>query len=237
MNALRLFAGRCARATRKKSLRPSKSAPASFSPHEEVERRRAQRAPGRWSYRPRRVASESGPFRSTASLVAKTGAGRRRLKLSLHFELMADACPLPLSSNWLKSNLEAARIGRRLLERRARDARSFGELPSFPNDKEPRARARTPTIHHRAHLRAVLGLATGQSGPSPFGLPQASHPRPGDLGEARSDFGVRLRLSPDRRGRVFGHRDSGPRRRVDRARGDGGAQADSALSLRSIHRS
>src|SRR5215217_7277818 len=136
MNALRLFAGRCARATRKKSLRPSKSAPASFSPHEEVERRRAQRAPGRWSYRPRRVASESGPFRSTASLVAKTGAGRRRLKLSLHFELMADACPLPLSSNWLKSNLEAARIGRRLLERRARDARSFGELPSFPNDKE-----------------------------------------------------------------------------------------------------
>ena len=55
--------------------------------------------------------------------------------------------------------LEAARIGRRLLERRARDARSFGELPSFPNDKEPRARARTPTIHHRAHLRAVLGLA------------------------------------------------------------------------------
>src|SRR5215211_5906940 len=32
--------------------------------------------------------------------------------------------------------LEAARIGRRLLERRARDARSFGELPSFPNDKE-----------------------------------------------------------------------------------------------------
>ena len=136
MNALRLFAGRCARATRKKSLRPSKSAPASFSPHEEVERRRAQRAPGRWSYRPRRVASESGPFRSTASLVAKTGAGRRRLKLSLHFELMADACPLPLSSNWLQSNLEAARIGRRLLERRAQDARSFGALSSFPNDKE-----------------------------------------------------------------------------------------------------
>src|SRR5215213_7056769 len=91
--------------------------------------------------------------------------------------------------------LEAARIGRRLLERRARDARSFGESPSFPNDKEPRARARTPTIHHRAHLRAVPGFATGQSGPSPFGLPQASHPRPGDLGEARSDFSVRLGLS------------------------------------------
>ena len=52
-----------------------------------------------------------------------------------------------------------------------------------------------------------------------------------------SDFGVRLRLSPDRRGRVFGHRDSGPTRGVDRTWGDGGAQANSALGLRSIHRS
>jgi hypothetical protein len=91
MNALRLFLGRCARATRKKSLKPSKSAPASFSAHEEVEQRRAQRAPRKVELQ----ASESGPFRSTASLVAKRGAGRRRLKLSLHFELMADACPYP----------------------------------------------------------------------------------------------------------------------------------------------
>src|SRR5688572_17646655 len=41
--------------------------------------------------------------------------------------------------------LEAARIGRRLLERLARDARSFGELPSFPNDKEP---SPCPHSHH-----------------------------------------------------------------------------------------
>ncbi len=71
--------------------------------------------------------------------------------------------------------------------KRRRDAPSFGELPSFPNDKE-HARARTPTIPHRAHLRAVPGLATRQSRPSPFGLPQASHPRPGDLGEGRSQI-------------------------------------------------
>ena len=33
-------------------------------------------------------------------------AGRpRRLKLSLHFELMADGCPLPLSPKWLKSSI------------------------------------------------------------------------------------------------------------------------------------
>ena len=50
-------------------------------------------------------ASESGPFRSTASLLAKTVAERRRLKLSLHFELIAYACPLPLSPKWLKSSL------------------------------------------------------------------------------------------------------------------------------------
>ena len=100
MNALRLFSGRCARATRKKSLRPSKSAPASFSAHEEVEWRRAQRAPRKVELQ----ASESGPFRSTASLLAKTVAERRRLKLALHFELIAYACPLPLSPKWLKSS-------------------------------------------------------------------------------------------------------------------------------------
>ena len=100
MNALRLFSGRCARATRKKSLRPSKSATASFSPHEEVEWRRAQRAPRKVELQ----ASESGTFRSTASLLAKTVAERRRLKLSLHFELIAYACPLPLSPKWLKSS-------------------------------------------------------------------------------------------------------------------------------------
>jgi hypothetical protein len=104
INALRLSSGRCARATRKKSLRPSKSAPASFSPHEEeVERSRAQRTPGKVELQ----ASESGPFRSPASSLAKSGAaGRRRLKLSLHFELMADGCPLPLSPKWLKSSVE-----------------------------------------------------------------------------------------------------------------------------------
>ena len=101
MNAPRLFSGRCARATRKKSLRPSKSATASFSAHEEVEWRRAQRAPRK---EVELQASEGGPFRSTASLPVKSGARRRRLKLSLHFELIADACPLPLSPEWLESS-------------------------------------------------------------------------------------------------------------------------------------
>src|SRR5215207_10818885 len=52
INALRDFLRVSVRTpTRKKSLRPSKSAPAySFSPNEEVEHRRAQRAPpARWS--------------------------------------------------------------------------------------------------------------------------------------------------------------------------------------------
>jgi hypothetical protein len=89
---VRLFSGRPRPLTRKKSLRPSTTATASFSPHEEVERRRAQRAPREVKLE----ASESGLFRSTASLLAKTGAGRRRLALSLHFELMADARTLPL---------------------------------------------------------------------------------------------------------------------------------------------
>ena len=45
-------------------------------------------------------ASESGPFRSAASLVAKSGAGgRRRLKLSLHFELMAEEHTYPFRLN------------------------------------------------------------------------------------------------------------------------------------------
>jgi hypothetical protein len=48
------------------SLRPSKSAPASFSAHEEVELQACPKGT------PRKVeleASQSGPFRSTASLV------------------------------------------------------------------------------------------------------------------------------------------------------------------------
>jgi len=99
---VRLIAGRCARATRKKSLRPSKSATPSFSTHEEVERRRAQGAPRNVELE----TSKIGSFRSTASLPAKMGAGCRRLELSLHFELMADARTVPLSPTWLKSSGE-----------------------------------------------------------------------------------------------------------------------------------
>jgi hypothetical protein len=40
---VRLSAGRCGRATREKSLRPSKFTTASYSAHEEVAQRRAQR--------------------------------------------------------------------------------------------------------------------------------------------------------------------------------------------------
>jgi hypothetical protein len=68
INALRDFLRVGVRTpTRKKSLRPSKSAPAySFSPNEEVELQACPKGT------PRKVeleASQSGPFRSTASLV------------------------------------------------------------------------------------------------------------------------------------------------------------------------
>ena len=68
INALRDFLRVSVRTpTRKKSLRPSKSAPAySFSPNEEVELQACPKGT------PRKVeleASQSGPFRSTASLV------------------------------------------------------------------------------------------------------------------------------------------------------------------------
>jgi hypothetical protein len=70
MNIRETFFGSVSAGDPKKSLRPSKTATPSFSTHEEVERRRAQRAP--------RIVElevpESGPFRSTASLLAKMGA-------------------------------------------------------------------------------------------------------------------------------------------------------------------
>ena len=58
--------------------------------------------------------------------------------------------------------------------KRTRDARSFGELPSFPSEKE-RARARDPTIHHRAHLGTIQCSFARARGASPFGLSPLAH--------------------------------------------------------------
>src|SRR5215207_167844 len=103
--------------------------------------------------------------------------------------------------------------------KRTRDARSFGELPSFP--MKERTCARTPTIPHRAHLATVLCPAARKEGGSSIRLSPPPHTRPGGLREARASVGVRLRLPQDRRRRVLGNHASPAARRVDRDRGDG----------------
>lgn len=67
--------------------------------------------------------------------------------------------------------------------KRTRDARSFGELPSFPSEKE-HACARDPTIHHRAHLGTIQCCAARARGASSFGLSPLTHPRPGGFQQA-----------------------------------------------------
>src|SRR5215204_3613964 len=67
----------------------------------------------------------------------------------------------------------------RLLERRAQDARSSGELPSFP--MKERTRARAPTIPHRPYLATVRRLATRKRGQPSVGLPPPSHTRPSGI--------------------------------------------------------
>src|SRR5215211_4760155 len=98
---------------------------------------------------------------------------------------------------------------------RARDARSFGELSKLPESKEC-ACARHLTIHHRAHLGAVLGPAARKgSGPSTR-LPQAPHTRLRGFREAAPDAGLRMRLPEDRRRVVLGDYAAAQTRRVDR---------------------
>src|SRR5829696_571537 len=57
-----------------------------------------------------------------------------------------------------------------------------------------RLRARSATIPHRAHLRAVRCAAARTKRGSPSWLPSPPHPREGGLREAGSDTGVRLCL-------------------------------------------
>jgi hypothetical protein len=124
----------------------------------------------------------------------------------------------------------------RLCGRRARDARSFGELPKPPEREGACSCARTPTIHHRAHLGTVHGPAARKGDQPPVGLSPLAHTRPGGLREAGSGPGVWLRLPEDRRRVVFGHHASRPTRRVDSLRGDREAAENNARSLRPLHR-
>jgi hypothetical protein len=67
-----------------------------------------------------------------------------------------------------------------------------GSSLSFPTKEH--ARARGATIHHRAHLGAVLRPAPEARRRPPARLPPCPHPRRGGLREAGRGPGVRLRL-------------------------------------------
>jgi hypothetical protein len=72
-------------------------------------------------------------------------------------------------------------------------ARSFGKLLKLFEVKE-RLHARSATIHHLAHLGAVLCPSSQEKrGPSAR-LPPHSHPRQGGLREVSASLGVRMRL-------------------------------------------
>ena len=72
-------------------------------------------------------------------------------------------------------------------------------------------------LPHRAHLRAVSCPPARTRERSSIGLPPPSHLREGPLREARSGFGLRLRLPQDRRRILLGEHPQAPTRRVDRA--------------------
>src|ERR671912_637623 len=73
-------------------------------------------------------------------------------------------------------DLELAPIGSEFSARRTRMLDHAGSSRSYPY-RRSLARARTQTIHHRAHLGTVRSpLAREESRPSPW-LPPASHPR------------------------------------------------------------
>src|SRR5829696_9589710 len=76
-----------------------------------------------------------------------------------------------------------------------------GSPLSFPTKE--RTRARTPTLPHRAHLRAIPSLAARKGGGPSAGMPPPPHPRSGGLREASAGPRLRLRLPQDRRRRVL----------------------------------
>src|SRR5829696_9241000 len=84
-----------------------------------------------------------------------------------------------------------------------------------PRTKES-IRARASTIPHRAHLATTRGFAARKAYQPPFRLPPSPYPRPDRLREARSGFGLRLRLREDRRKGMLGYDAQTPTRRVDR---------------------
>src|SRR5215210_3344216 len=127
--------------------------------------------------------------------------------------------PMPLIKSSRILRACADRDAMALYGKWTRDARSSGELPSFPTKED--ARARAPTLPHRAHLATVLGTDPGEGGEPPARVPPPPHPQQGGLREAGRGLGVRLRLPEDRRRVVLGHHTAGPARRVDRAGGDG----------------
>src|ERR671921_2898581 len=73
----------------------------------------------------------------------------------------------------------------------------LGSSLSFPTKEE--ARARAPTLPHRAHLATVLCPAAGEGDEPSAGVSPLPHPRQGGLREAGTSLGVRLRLREDRR--------------------------------------
>src|SRR5215217_2773894 len=75
--------------------------------------------------------------------------------------------------------------------KRTRDDRSSGELPSFPTKED--ARARAPTLPHRAHLAPVRSPAARKRSEPSSRVPPPSHPRQGGLREAGASVGFRLR--------------------------------------------
>ena len=110
-----------------------------------------------------------------------------------------------------------------------------GSPLSFPN-RRSMPRARTRTLPHRAHLRAVsCPPSRAKDGPSAR-VPPLARPREDSLREAGAGTRLRLRLSQDRRPELLGEHAASQTRRVDRAGSDGSTQADLSGGLRPPHR-
>src|SRR5512133_1039804 len=110
-----------------------------------------------------------------------------------------------------------------------------GSSLRFPNGRSM-PRARTPTLHHRAHLGAVSRPPARAKDEPSARMPPLSHPREGRLREDGAGVGLRLRLREDRRRVLLGEHAQAQARRVDRAGGDGAAQAELPGGLRPPHR-
>jgi arylsulfatase A-like enzyme len=98
----------------------------------------------------------------------RTSAGKKYIEYGGGFKELYDLKADPYE-------LRACANRERILSKADTNARSCGEFSKLPVSKEP-LRARTQTIHHRAHLGTVRSpLAREESRPSAR-LPPASHP-------------------------------------------------------------